>query len=244
MTVIKRTQAETHFRSAIVLDLGDLRQQAEAIRAHAKRQAESILTKAAGDAKQIIAGATKKGFEEGKRQGMEEGRAAGEQAAREELRAQLQPQFESLAAQWQEALGRFEEQRDEMIQRARQDVVRLALEIAQRIVRNAAYGAEDAVVDQVEKAVEQLIAPTSLTVRVNPRDVAVLSDAMPALAQRFGVSGHAKIIEDEAVGVGGCIVNCGRGAIDATIEKQLERIVGALSPAPPDAGDEEETDAS
>jgi flagellar assembly protein FliH len=244
MTVIKRTQAETHFRSAIVLDLGDLRQQAEAIRAQAKRQAETILTKAADDAKQIIAGATKKGFEEGKRQGMEEGRAAGEQAARDELRAQMQPQFEALAAQWEEVLARFEQQRDDMIQRARQDVVRLALEIAQRIVRNAAYRTDDAVVDQVGKAVEQLIAPTSLTVRINPRDASVLSEAMPALARRFGMSGHAEIIEDEMVDVGGCIVNCGRGAIDATIERQLERIVEALSPAPPEAGHEEETDVS
>jgi flagellar biosynthesis/type III secretory pathway protein FliH len=124
------------------------------------------------------------------------------------------------------------------------DVVRLALEIAQRIVRNAAYRTDDAVVDQVGKAVEQLIAPTSLTVRINPRDASVLSEAMPALARRFGMSGHAEIIEDEMVDVGGCVVNCGRGAIDATIERQLERIVEALSPAPPEAGHEEETDVS
>ena len=48
------------------------------------------------------------------------------------------------------------------------------------------------------------------------------------LVERIGQCTHAELRDDPSIGRGGCVISTGRGRIDATIDRQLERISQAL----------------
>ncbi|MCK4871293.1 MAG: hypothetical protein KAS72_01065 [Phycisphaerales bacterium] len=243
MPIIKHTQAEPKFRSAIVLDLGDLRKQADVIHAEAKQRAEAVIRKGADEARRLTEGAAERGFAEGKVAGYEAGYQAGLEQGRTEAREELHGDLLMLLDQWSKALAHLEEDRDQILRQAREDVLRLALAIARRVTVAAAAQAPETIVEQAVKAIALITQPSELRITVNPTDVDRLEQALPQLAERFTASRHASITADSSITSGGCIVAYGKGMIDATIDTQIRRLVNALHPQAED-GDGDTPDST
>ena len=51
---------------------------------------------------------------------------------------------------------------------------------------------------------------------------------LPDLDSRTAGSDHVEVLTDDQMSRGGCILTTGMGHIDATIERQIERITDAL----------------
>lgn len=233
MPMIPRADAATVAREAIVLDLGDLARQGEAMIERARREADRIIEEANAERERLISGADDRGYAEGLERGMEEGRAKGHEDGRSAALASQQAVFQQLEAAWREALASFEKRRDSLHSEAERGVVSLAVKLGERVAKRVIEADEQAAARQLQEAIGLAMRPSRVRVRVSPEDAKGVREAMPALADRLGESASVDFVEDEALSHGSVIVEADESRIDGTIETQLERIVGALLPGEP-----------
>ena len=223
---------------AVVLDLTDLGRQAGRLREQVKAEAEAVLAaareEAAGLGEAAEAAAREAGFEAGRAEGM----AAGEAAGREEARAAEAESLQAAGRAWAEAAGRIEAARGELALEAESAVLKLAVALAEKVVSRHLETHPDAAVDAVREAVAHVLDPVALTVRLHPGDVGVVEAALPDVlpAER----GAVRVVAEEQIGRGGCVVEHGAGAVDATIDTKLKRLSALLLGDSEDAEPEQE----
>jgi flagellar assembly protein FliH len=227
MALIRQARAQSFVKDAIVLNLGDLAQQAQRLRESASAQAREIIEEAHRERARILAGAKEDGIQqglvEGRRKGKEEGRVEGHQQALKESRERL----DQLEVAWAAALTEFEIQRGELIQGGASAVLNLVLDIARRVVKEHVEAHPEAVVKQVESALALSMTRGRAVVRVHPLDASLVREALPRLTSALQ-SGETRIEEDAAIARGSCVVRGATGTVDASIVVQLDRIAKAL----------------
>ena len=231
MALIKHAQASHAARTAVVLDLGDLKRQGDLLKLKASREAEQIIADARVRREEIVAGAEEEGRQQGYNAGYDEGRRAGLEAGRAEaLRAHAEA-LAGLAGAWGAALDDFESRREHLLVESRLDVITLALRLAERVVKRAIDADPHAAEAQLEAVLSLISGRGRLVVAVHPDDERILADAMPGLARRFASASHAEIVPDESLARGSCVARTETGAtIDASIDTQLDRLAAALLP--------------
>jgi len=230
MALIKQSDSRQVAQEAIVLDLGDLQRQGKEMRRRAETEAERILESARAERERLLASAYDEGFQKGEREGREAGREAGREEGRAAAHAEQKASLASLEERWTEALGAFEAGREDLVTHARADALDLALSIAKRIVKREVDGDREAARRQLEAALELVVRPTRLRVRIRPEDAESVREALPSLTARLTSSPHVDVAEDDSLGAGSCIVSTESGEIDASIETQIERVLDALAP--------------
>jgi len=99
-------------------------------------------------------------------------------------------------------------------------LVRLAIEIARRILRREIHTDPSAVLGLVKAALERVAAREVLRVRVPPQDVAMLKNH---LAEQ-GMPERIEVTADGNLERGAVIVETSRGDLEASVETQLEEI--------------------
>ncbi len=230
MPLLKHTQIDQIAHDAIVLDLGDLRKQAERLKAAAQAQADRIIAQAQAQAQRLTGEAHgighAAGFEAGKAQGLEQGRAEG----KAEALAAMQEQLEQLHHAWAATLDELDARQKQMRLDARHDLIALALAIAEKVTKRIPQVQPECVVDQLGAAIEQIAHPSDLTVTIHPDDRSLVEEALPALCAKFDNAQHVRLADSADIAPGGCVLRYGRGRIDATLQTQLDRIVHTLLP--------------
>ena len=232
MPILKSSSAAPVTRHAIVLDLGDLHQQAAEILASAERDAERIVIDAREEAQKIIDGAEEIGHEQGDTRGFTEGRERGIVEGREAAIAEYGERLEALHAAWSEELERWETDFDAILAGAREDVLRFAIVMGRKVILRAVELDPSVVQTQLAETLRLVCRPSAIEVEVHPDDRELVDAVLPALAQRLVDCRHVDVVESADVGRGGCRMRTAGGAVDATIERQVERIVQTLLPGP------------
>ena len=232
MPLLKNNNANRVTDRAIVLDLGDLNAQAERIIDDAREEARRVVDEGRVEAERLVQGASERGLDEGRELGLEEGRAQGRAEGREEALAQYAEQLQSLSASWNQAIQQWEDDRQAMLLAAREDVLVFALAMARKIVLRIASIDQEVIRDQLAETLSLLTRPSAVSIAINPQDRALVDEVLPELLRRVAQCEHAAIVEDESITRGGCIVRTAVGLIDATIEKQIDRIAQTLLPGP------------
>lgn len=232
MAVVRQAESARVAKNAIVLDLGDLKRQGETIRALAAQEASAIIETARAERARLAAGGREEGFLagqlEGREAGLVKGRAEGHAAALAHSRDNLA----KLDANWTQALNEFVAVRETMLSEARADVIRLALAIAERVVKRTIQADPSVVASQLAAALDLVSRSTRLTIAVHPEDEAAAREALPAITARLGEGMHAQIQPDASLTRGSVIVRTATGgSVDAGIDVQLERIARTLLPS-------------
>jgi flagellar assembly protein FliH len=150
-------------------------------------------------------------------QGVQEGRAA----AREELAAQLEAMNVRMSRAIQEMSGMRQRFRHE----AEEDVVALALAIARRILHRELTMAPDALLGLVKAALEKIEAREVHRVRIRPEDAPMVKQFL----EKMGLPQKVEVISDPGLERGAAILDSSRGALDASVETQLEEIGRGLA---------------
>lgn len=248
MALVKSQNAAGMLKEAIVLDLGDLGRQAAKLQAAAESRARKTVSDAEQEAARLVSGAHAKGFEkglaEGAAKGMAEGLEAGRKQGRAEALQQSAAELKKLQQGWAAAAADWEARRETLDREARDAVLDLALTLAEKLVHRIIQVDRSVVVDQIANALAHVMRDQDLSVRICPQDRAVVAEALPDLLREFTHLKHLHLVDDPAVAPGGCVVICGQGRIDATIETQLQRVVEFMLPgeeandatAPPPTG--------
>ncbi len=231
MSLIRNQNAAALTRNAVVLDLSDIAGQAEEIRRRASADAEQIIVDARKLARKLSSSGNDMGYRDGLERGHAEGLERGLVEGRQQAAAAMMESIESGLQAWGSALGEFKNRREKLQQEARQDVLRLALDIGKRIVYRVVESEETIIGDQMADALRMLAAQTAVVIELNPADVEVATEIMPRLVAEFDHCDDIKLVADATITRGGCFVRTGTGAIDARIETQIERIMDTLLPA-------------
>ncbi|MDX1563863.1 MAG: FliH/SctL family protein [Phycisphaeraceae bacterium] len=231
MALIKSSRAQAAVRDAIVLDLGDLKQEAERLRSRAEAEAEQILTAARQRAQTLAAEAEAEARDRGFAEGRAEGHAQGVAEGRAEAMTESRDRLTALETRWTEAVGQWEADRNQIRRDAETSLLQLAEHLARRIVHRVPKLDPTVVIDQIDSALEHVLGPVRVTVRVHPEDRELAAEALPRWTHVLAEATAVEVVDDPAVERGGCVVVHGAGLIDATLERQLDRMVAALLPS-------------
>jgi flagellar assembly protein FliH len=174
----------------------------------AREQGAALISVAREQAEAIAQSAREQGFEAGYNEGI--GRA--EKAVAERLAL-----ADSILAATRSA-------QEEALASAERDLVELAFEIAEKIVRQKVVADPDATIGVLEHALRKAYVRDGLTVLCNPADLERLMGASEQLQTRVGSLAGLTLIGDRRISQGGVVVRTDAGDIDATIESQLERL--------------------
>jgi flagellar assembly protein FliH len=231
MAVIRQSEALRLASEAISLDLGDLSRQADALIARARDQAAATLAQAKQERDKLFASVHEQAREQGHAKGLEQGRLAGLEVGRQEALAERREKLSQLDEKWTAAVTSFEASRAGMLLQAREDVLDLALLLAEKVTRRQCAVDRSVVVSQLEQVLAAIARPTALLVLVHPLDEPLVRAALPGVTSRFPAAQHVELRADATLAPGACLARTqGGGVIDASIETQLRRIAESLVP--------------
>ncbi len=114
-------------------------------------------------------------------------------------------------------------ERHKIIESAESEIVRLSLNIAERIL-NAHVALEPAtVLDMTRAAITRVVSRETVTVRVNPADIELMREHRERLMAMNDID-NLRLIEDQRVDRGGVLIETDSGTIDAKISTQLREV--------------------
>lgn len=235
-TVIKARSAGPESLGARAFVVNDVMREAKGILAAAQRNAADTVQRARAEAGQI----REQARTEGRDTGFEAGREAGFKAGRDEAftaaHEEFQGQQKLLVAACEDLIGQIEAGRALWLASARQDLVELAMAIARRVVRHVGEREREVVSANLEEAIRLAGRRSEVKILVHPADADAARSFADGLLGRKDQWKHVEIVEDPRMSPGGCRVHWDSGAVDASLETQLDRIADQLAaPAVEDA---------
>jgi flagellar assembly protein FliH len=154
------------------------------------------------------------------RQSFQEGYRAGEEAARRAGQAEVQGVVKQLA----ETIAAVAGTRADTIRRAEVDTVKLAIEIARRVVHRELTVDGSALESLIRAALEKLQAQEIHRVRIHPDQERTLK----ACLEESGRGQSVSVVSDPLQARGGAVFEISRGSLDASVETQLAEIERGL----------------
>ena len=154
------------------------------------------------------------------RQAYEAGFRAGGDAGRQAAQAPV----DAALRQWGDSIAELAATRAETIRRAEADTVRLALEIARRVLHRELAVDPSALEALVHAALEKLQNQEVYRVRVHPSH----EKTVKACLEQSGRGQSITVIGDPVQREGGAVFEIGRGSLDASVETQLAEIERGL----------------
>ena len=149
----------------------------------------------------------------------EAGRREGE-TARQKLEAEVRTAVERLAQTTVEVAAA----RNDAIRRAETDIVQLSMEIARRILHRELSVDREALSALIRAALDKLASQQVCRVRVHPDQEAMVRASL----SQMGRAGEVEVVSDATQARGGAIFETENGALDASVETQLQEIERGL----------------
>ena len=150
-------------------------------------------------------------------------------AQKAELEARLSPVFSALSA----SLAEVENLEAQMVQASEAEVVRLAIAIAERVVRARVESDPTWMRGILVEALRQIPDRRAVVIRMHPTDAGVAREHLRELTT--GVPGliQLEIVDDAGLERGGCILQSLGTTLDAGVAEAVGRIGGRLLQAAP-----------
>ncbi len=155
------------------------------------------------------------------RQAYESGVRTAEAASRQQAQEQVRIVVEKLT----DAVTRISSLRNETIARAEADTMRLAIEIARRILHREVAVDPSSLHALIKAALDKLQSQEIYRVRIHPE----LDGVLRACLREAGRTQAIEVVSDPTLPQGGAIFEISRGALDASVETQLREIERGLT---------------
>jgi len=171
-----------------------------------------------------------------------EGLAEAARQQAEQVRAQVQRQAAAQARQelvlalrtaTEEQVAAFEQARDQLLQELRsaydqalaeieQEMLSLITAMAEKVIMCKLETDDKIVVGIVRETLSRAAGANQVTVRISPADEPLVREAQQQLMAVLGQVDDLRIVADEQLLRGGCLVETERGRLDARIDTQLQ----------------------
>lgn len=171
----------------------------------AQERAQEVIAHAVAEAEQMREDAARHGAEHG----------------RDEAKQELLPSLIAFANVGQTLIV-FEER---LISRYTPQLVRLALDIAEKITHKAIQEDSQIIISTLEQAKQEVTDAKQVRIWLHPRDFEVLREMRPELVKiGAGVGRTVEVVASDEVSRGGCRLETEIGIVDATIPTQFEEV--------------------
>lgn len=153
-----------------------------------------------------------------RQKGVEEGRAKGLKEAQETARREYEEKAKELEKNIHSAVQSFRE----MTERAEVEAVRLALDVAKRIVEVAAEAKPEYIASVIKAGLESMGAGRPVRIRLSEQDyefMQVVGLPTEITAEELGI----EYVEDESLR-SGCVIETTYGEVDLRLEQMWEQI--------------------
>ncbi len=151
------------------------------------------------------------------REGYDRGFAAGEQAGHEASRVRGDATLARLAA----TIEGVASLRTAMLHRSEQDLVRLAIAIAERILRREVRANRHLLVNMATAAARKLGESCVISILLHPDDYSAVASARAPGSN----DGPIRLVADAGILPGGCQVQSGSGTIDVGVDAQIRELL-------------------
>jgi len=162
-------------------------------------------------------------------------RERAEASAHELREAAYKAGYEAALSELNQSLLEAREARDRALAEVEQDVLRLSVKIAEKIIGRELQSDDATVADIVAAALRNVRQQETLVLRVNPADMPLVQ----VHRGRLDPTGRARfldIVADPRVARAGCIIEGPSGTVNAQLETQLSVLERALLTRAPAAG--------
>ena len=149
-----------------------------------------------------------KGFVRGEKAGIESGNE----------------KIESAVKSIKQGLSELIKTRQDIYLETEQEIVKLAMAIARKIVCNEISVNKNAVVNVVKEAVKKVEGSERVKVKLSIKDFQFIKSEKPAIIDKITNIENVGFEMDESIPDGGCIIETESGDIDARIEKQFQAV--------------------
>lgn len=195
----------------------DLRHDIDARLTCAREKAEAIVAEAQGQADQIRLQAAAQGKQEALR------------VVRSELQQDADERLKTALAGLEEAVRLTQQERSRHVRQCEGQVVRLAVAIAEKLVRAELTRQPDIPLRLVREALELASGSQRLKLHFHPDDCVTLRDGIGQLTKGLNDDIQIEIVSDADISRGGCVIRTESGVIDQQFEAQLARIQEELA---------------
>ncbi len=223
----KAEQPEPKAISAMREDLYDIYNHREEIISEANENALKILNSARIRAQKEIAECKKKGYDEGYDSGVKEGRKIGYAEGYEDgeikLSETLHIQSEARMSELAEMLEKVEERKEEIISKYEDNLSKLAIEIAEKIIRQKIDSNDNVISGIIRRAIKDYKNAEWIKVYISDRDDSKQIKADKDLIKELeGISKDVKFEVSDDLRQGSVIVEMPDGIVDASVDTQLK----------------------
>ncbi len=198
----------------VSLDRGDGVDARAATIEAAHREAESIVAAAEKEAEIIR--------DEARIAGENNGLAAGRTAGHDEFSARIKAMADLLVE--------ISSHRGELLRKQGRDLFELVRAMVERLCLGEISRSPAVIQRVVATALDHVVDRGEVTIKVSPRDFDLLQQGDDPRAV-LGAGDRVRIVEDDGVSPGGCLVESGFGEVDATIETRRANLYQAVEEA-------------
>lgn len=227
-TVIKAGRAGQALKQVSTVDLAEHLNEARATLDRARVEAATIVARAREQARRLEVDAERRGREDGYRAGEEAGRREGFEAARREAIEAFQSQQRPLVEVLVRVVGELDERKLDLRTSAEHHLLEFAVSLARRMTFAIGVSDHEAVRANLIRALDRIELKTEVTVRVHPSDEEAMGLFAPEALAMARSSAAMKIVADESILPGGCVVATGSGEVDASLDSQADELVRLL----------------
>lgn len=202
-------------------------QVASRIMEEAAERAQKIVSEAETFALKIKENTLKIAEEEAeriKRDSWEEGLEEG----RKEAMARAAADASSIREQARLVLRQAEEIRRQTIDSLEPEILRLAIDIAEKVISTNLAVEPQVVMGIAGEAINMLHNRDQVVLFVNPDQVTLFQERREELLKLLSPKGEIHIISDQDIGPGGCIAETGYGRVDARLDERWDNLLKAL----------------
>ncbi|MFZ5632068.1 MAG: FliH/SctL family protein [Bacillota bacterium] len=195
--------------------------------AEAEEKAQTIIIEARETALEIREKATREALEEAGRIKQETWEEAFEQGKREAM-ARAAADATAIREQARSVLRQAEQIRRQTLESVESDIVRLAIEIAEKVLAVKLDLHPQIVVDIAREAVSMLHDRDQVVLYVNPAEAGLFKERREELIKHLSPKGELHIITDSDINPGGCVAETEHGRVDARLDARWETLLKAL----------------
>ncbi|APG27317.1 hypothetical protein A7E78_05345 [Syntrophotalea acetylenivorans] len=143
---------------------------------------------------------------------------------KEEGQQEIQLQFGSSLEMLAHGIEEVSRLRATLLQNSSQDMLRLVLSIARQVIHGEVSLNRELILTTIDKALRAAVRSDHYHIKVHPDDLALVTENKPFFITSINGLESITLEGDQKIARGGCQVESDLGAVDATIDGQLEEI--------------------
>ena len=157
--------------------------------------------------------------EDAYKQGYDLGLIEGTEKAFQENKAELEKRLHAV----DKILKKMEELRSQLLLNYEAELVTLVFQVAQRLALKDLEEHREAVVEIITGVVGDLQSDEKILIHLSPEDALFIETLNERAEEKVAWMERTKLIHDDKIKPGGCMIETSYGTVDATVEERVSR---------------------